>query len=498
MMRYLLTGGQMKAADIYTIEEIGIPSMVLMERAALKIVECMEREELDLRKVLVVCGSGNNGGDGYAVARLLHLKGCHAEIFFAGNEKVRSAENANQAKIAAHYGIPVINKLEDKEYSVIVDAVFGIGLKREISGPYKKVLHILNNMSGFKVAIDTPSGINDTTGKEMGIAFRADLTVTLAFGKRGLVFGDGNEYAGRIVTADIGISPDAVQKEEYLTYYYEKEDLQREFPKRKKNSHKGTYGKILMIVGSMGMSGAAYLSAKAAYAAGAGLVHIYTHESNRVILQQLLPEAIVTTYDTFDLKQLRGLLSQADTIGIGCGLGKSETAAELVKHTLMEAQVPCVVDADALNLLSEHLEWLEKAGVPLVLTPHMKEMTRLLHCEMEELTENRIEKLIAFVEQHQTVCVLKDARTLVAEMDRNIYLNLSGNAAMAKGGAGDVLAGVIAGILAQHKSAYEAAVLGVYVHGLAGDCARDRKGSYSVFAQDIVESIHEVLGKIKE
>lgn len=492
-MRYLLTGGQMKAADTYTIETIGIPSMVLMERAALQTVACMEAEKLDFGRVLVVCGPGNNGGDGYAAARLLHLKGCHVELFFVGNENARSAENARQAAIAAHYQIPVISKLEKKEYSVVIDALFGTGLKREITGAYRDALEAVNELSGFKVAVDIPSGIHDTDGTVMGIAFRADLTVALAFEKRGLVFCGGNEYAGKIVTADIGITPEAVEQEPYLTYCFEKEDLYSGFPKRKKNSHKGSYGKLLLIAGSKGMSGAAYLSAKAAYAVGAGLVQIYTHAENRIVLQQLLPEAIVTTYEAFEPETLERLLHWADLAVIGCGLGKSETAVQLVEQAVTSSDVPCVIDADGLNILSEHMEWLERARQEIVLTPHMKEMTRLLHCEMETLLENRMEKLIWLVEQYPVVCVLKDARTLAAEKGREVYLNLSGNAAMAKGGSGDVLAGVIAGIMAQKTGGYEAARLGVYLHGLAGDCAKERKGSYSVLAGDIIDGISEVL-----
>ena len=190
-MIYLPTGEQMRRADLYTIEEIGVPSMVLMERAALEVVRCMEEEQLDFRKVLVVCGSGNNGGDGYAIARLLHLKGHDVTIFFAGNSQKRSEENAQQAKIAAHYEIPVITNLDTEEYSVIIDALFGTGLKREITGHYREILCSVNQMTGEKVAVDLPSGIHDTTGAQMGIAFCADLTVAIAFPKRGLFLQEG-------------------------------------------------------------------------------------------------------------------------------------------------------------------------------------------------------------------------------------------------------------------------------------------------------------------
>ena len=494
-MIYLPTGEQMRRADLYTIEEIGVPSMVLMERAALEVVRCMEEEQLDFRKVLVICGSGNNGGDGYAIARLLHLKGHDVTIFFAGNSQKRSEENAQQAKIAAHYEIPVITNLGTEEYSVIIDALFGTGLKREVTGHYREVLCSVNQMAGKKVAVDLPSGIHDTAGARMGIAFCADLTVAIAFPKRGLFLQEGNVCAGKILTGDIGISSETFS-EGTVTFGYEKQDLFLGFPKRKKNSHKGSYGKVLMIAGSKGMSGAAYLSAKAAYAVGAGLVQIYTHEENRVILQQLLPEAIITTYDTFDSEQLEKLIQWADLIGIGCGLGKSDTAERVMQYTLKRALVPCVVDADGINILSKHMEWIEETNALIVLTPHMKEMSRMLQCSVRELIEQRMEKLHAFVERYKVVCVLKDARTLVAKEHRNTYLNLSGNAAMAKAGSGDVLAGVIVGILAQQCEPYTSACLGVFLHGLAGDMARDKKGAYSVLASDLVAEISSVLKNI--
>lgn len=494
-MIYLPTGEQMRRADLYTIEEIGVPSMVLMERAALEVVRCMEEEQLDFRRVLVICGSGNNGGDGYAIARLLHLKGHDVTIFFAGNSQKRSEENAQQAKIAAHYEIPVITNLDTEEYSVIIDALFGTGLKREVTGHYREILCSVNQMTGKKVAVDLPSGIHDTTGARMGIAFCADLTVAIAFPKRGLFLQEGNVCAGKILTGDIGISSETFS-EGTVTFGYEKQDLFLGFPKRKKNSHKGSYGKVLMIAGSKGMSGAAYLSAKAAYAVGVGLVQIYTHEENRVILQQLLPEAIITTYDTFDSEQLEKLIQWADLIGIGCGLGKSDTAERVMQYTLKRALVPCVVDADGINILSKHMEWIEETNALIVLTPHMKEMSRMLQCSVKELIEQRMEKLHAFVERYKVVCVLKDARTLVAKEHQNTYLNLSGNAAMAKAGSGDVLAGVIVGILAQQCEPYTSACLGVFLHGLAGDMARDKKGAYSVLASDLVAEISSVLKNI--
>ena len=492
----LLNRDEARKLDTLAMNTYGLPEAVLMENAGASVVALTEGDvSWKDARVVILCGSGNNGGDGYAIARLLHLKGHDVTIFFAGNSQKRSEENAQQAKIAAHYEIPVITNLGTEEYSVIIDALFGTGLKREVTGHYREVLCSVNQMAGKKVAVDLPSGIHDTTGARMGIAFCADLTVAIAFPKRGLFLQEGNVCAGKILTGDIGISSETFS-EGTVTFGYEKQDLFLGFPKRKKNSHKGSYGKVLMIAGSKGMSGAAYLSAKAAYAVGAGLVQIYTHEENRVILQQLLPEAIITTYDTFDSEQLEKLIQWADLIGIGCGLGKSDTAERVMQYTLKRALVPCVVDADGINILSKHMEWIEETNALIVLTPHMKEMSRMLQCSVKELIEQRMEKLHAFVERYKVVCVLKDARTLVAKEHQNTYLNLSGNAAMAKAGSGDVLAGVIVGILAQQCEPYTSACLGVFLHGLAGDMARDKKGAYSVLASDLVAEISSVLKNI--
>lgn len=493
-MRYFPTGMQMRDADMFTINQIGLPSMVLMERAALQVVDCLK--DCDLSKILVVCGSGNNGGDGYAVARLLYLQGHDVEICFVGNDASRSEENRTQKEIADYYKLPMSAQLADKNYSVVIDAIFGTGLKRKIEGQYFDTIQALNHMSGFKVSIDIPSGVNDTDGSVMGIAFEADMTVAIAFAKRGLIFYPGAELAGKIKVVDIGITEDTLSREHVLTYGYDFDDLRSLYPKRKVDSHKGSFGKVLLVVGSTGMSGAAYLCAKAVYEVGAGLVQIYTHEDNREILQKLLPEAIISTYIEYDETKLQALLKWADVIGIGCGLGQSATSIQMVEQTLKSSVCPCIVDADALNILSEHMDWLEECKQKVILTPHMKEMSRLLNCHVSEIIEDRVNILSAFTKRYSVTCVLKDARTLVATANREMYLNVSGNSAMAKAGSGDVLAGIITGIAAQNADTYNAACLGVYLHGLAGDSARNKKGEYSVLASDIAENIGEVLKQI--
>ena len=492
-MKYLLTGKQMREADRHTIEQIGIPSLVLMERASMGVVEEITNRFPEKQKVLVVCGSGNNGGDGYVVARLLYLKGYNVSIYFVGNEESRSEENRLQKQICEHYQIPVVNSLEEQEYNVIVDAIFGTGLSRNIAGKYKEIIEALNQMQGFKVAVDIPSGIHDATGLVMGTAFCANLTVAIAYIKRGVVLQPGNAFAGEIASVDIGIYDESIPNEDTMMFTYDWEDLKKLYPKRKPNSHKGSYGKVGLVVGSKGMSGAAYLCAKAAYLSGAGLVQIYTHEDNRVILQKLLPEAIVTTYESFDEKQLKQFIEWSDVIGIGCGLGQSDLAKELLNYVVKHRIQPVVVDADGLNILAENKELLLTQGSQMILTPHMKEMSRLIKYPVKDIQERRVELLQEFVDKYPVTCVLKDARTLVAQKKRSLYLNMTGNAAMAKGGSGDVLTGIAAATLAQCTDVFAGTALSVYLHGAAGDFAKDKHGSYSVLASDIVDSIGEVL-----
>ncbi len=503
-MKYLPDGAQMKAGDLATIEGKMVPSMVLMERAALKCVERMHKEAIDLRNVLIVCGSGNNGGDGYAIARLLMLEGSHVTVVLAGREGSMSNETRLQRNILRNYGIEDVSEIPEDCYTAVIDAVFGIGLSRIVEGHYAALLEQMNSLSGRKIAVDIPSGVSSTSGEILGTAFRADLTVTFACTKRGLIFYPGADYAGKIFAEEIGIQTDLFDEWPEVAYTYEREDLIRQLPDRPAHSHKGIFGKVLMVVGSRGMSGAAYLSAKAACRTGAGLVKIYTDEANRTVLQTLLPEVIVVSYREYDEKQFLKELDWADVAAAGCGLGTGEISAHLMEALCRYARVPVVLDADGLNLLAEHMELLKllserEAKLPnggLVLTPHLKEMTRLLHCRMDELLPipERITRLSDFADQYApAVCALKDSRTLVCRKDARLYINTTGCAAMAKGGSGDVLTGIITGFLAQHKRTYDAAVLGCCLHGLAGEAAALEKGNYSTSAEDLLEEISRVL-----
>lgn len=493
-MRYLPNGIQMSRADSYTIQKTGIPSLVLMERAALKTVETMHTHGIDTSRALIVCGSGNNGGDGFAIARLLAEEGAAPRILFAGRERSLSEECRIQKKIAENLGIGIITEIPEEEYTVIIDAVFGVGLSREINGRYADIITWMNEQDCSKVAVDIPSGVSSVTGKILGTAFCADLTVAMACVKAGCEMYPGRYCAGETVAVPIGIDPEFFSSDEDVCITYDRCDIPELLPERKADSHKGSYGKVLMITGSSGMAGAAYLSAKAAYAVGAGLVQIYTSQENRTILQQLLPEAVISCYEGYDEDKLMQLLEWADVVCIGCGLGTGETSERILESTLRKVNVPCVIDADGLNLLSRKMDLLDAMRSPVILTPHMKEMSRLTGYSVRELSDRRLEIIQEFTEKYPAVCVLKDSRTFVKEKGRHPFFNLAGNSAMAKAGSGDVLAGVITGLSAQGMQAYESAALGVFLHACGGDVAKGMKGSYSVMARDLITGIEECLG----
>ena len=477
----------MKAADSYTIREKKIPSLILMERAARTFVETVMERNLDLSNVCVVCGSGNNGGDGFAIARLLLEKGGCVTAVMAGNPDHCTEETLRQMELFREAGGTVGNSFEEGEYSILIDAVFGAGLSRRVEGDYLACIEAMNRSGGVKLAVDVPSGVSTTTGEVATSAFRADLTVSFQCAKLGCVLYPGRDYAGEVTVTDIGVDTSVLEGDREAAYALEEKDIKIMLPKRRPNSHKGDYGKALIIAGSRGMAGAAYLAALAAYRTGAGLVQIYTPEENRTILQTLLPEAIIRCYDFFDV------------VSIGSGLGTSDKSRRILQTTLENVQVPCVVDADGLNLLAEHSRYLSRLPHDqFVFTPHMKEMSRIVKKPVEELQRNRMEILTQFTGEARITCVLKDARTCICRQGEHPYVNLSGNAAMAKAGSGDVLAGVITGLIAQGMTCFDGAVLGVYLHGLAGEAAREEKGIYSVLARDLADAVGTVLKRLEE
>ena len=499
-MQLWVNAAQMKAADQYTIQKLEVPSLELMEHAAQACVQVLEDEKVDLSHVCVVCGSGNNGGDGFAIARILQNNRYSVETFCVGNPEHYTEETQEQmhrlqecgGKIT--YGMP-----QEDSYSVIIDAVFGVGLSRKVEGRYRQVIEQMNRMRGTKFAVDIPSGLSATTGCILGCAFKADYTVTFQLKKIGLELSQGRTMAGRVIVPDIGISTDSICEDQEIVRTAGKDIYRKMLPDRPEDSNKGTYGRLLVIAGSKGMAGAAYLNAHAAYMTGAGLVRVYTSSDNREILQTLLPEAIITTYEEYNKEELLSLLTWADSVCIGSGLGMSRLSEKILKTVIEYVKVPCLIDADGLNLLAENKNYLNQmAERRFVITPHMKEMSRLTGISVEELKADRIQILKDFISRYRITCVLKDSRTLIASEEKGIRMNLTGNSAMAKAGSGDVLAGVISGWMVQGKEAEDAAELGTYIHGLSGDLAKFEKGVYSVMARDLIEYISKALMKLEE
>ena len=515
-MRYLVTGKQAAEIDRYTIQEIGVPQPVLMERAALAVAEEAVKLLTDSRHdhILVVAESGNNGGDGVAAARILHQRGYRVEVHLLEGITRQSEAYKKQVELARKAGVSFVGELNPEGHRVIIDAIFGVGLTREVGGVHKEAVLKINrareNSPEIRVlAVDIPTGISSENGEVLGEALRADLTVTFGFEKVGMRF--AKAYCGTVSVHEIGFflpekdgsvdgfTDGSTNGSEFITY--EKQDIRGLLPKRFMDGNKGSFGRVLVIAGSKEIGGAACLAAEAAYRTGSGLVMVLTHEQNREVLQQLLPEALLRTYTERPEEFLPDILHWASVIILGPGIGQSEVAARLTETVLRDALCPVILDADGINLAAEHTEWLlETAGKrPLILTPHMLEMLRLsektLHPErtaMERLKQNRAELVKETAELYKATVVLKDACTMVTE-GKDIFLNSSGNDAMAKGGSGDVLTGVIAALIAQGLSPEKAARLGVYIHGLAGDLARRELGQYSVMAKDLIRYVAEVL-----
>lgn len=512
LMEHVLTSQEMKASDKAAIEEYGIGSLVLMERAALQTAKAiLDRYGTDIY-VGVMAGSGNNGGDGIAVARILQEQGIRTEINMIGELSKLSPEAAVQLETARKLKIPIYYGVEHTLYDVIVDAVFGIGITRSVEGKYRKAIEAINASKAKIVAVDIPSGVNTDDGSIMGCAVKADITVTFAYRKLGLMLYPGASCAGEVICVPIGI-PKAVTAQKrtgVVTFTDVKNDLN--FPERSPSGNKGTFGKVLLIAGSRNMGGACLLSALSAYRTGAGMVRIFTALENREGLLKKLPEAIVDTYHdaAFDEGQgpeltqgesdvLTAGIEWADIVAVGPGISVSKKAKIILENTLHQCNKPMVVDADALNLLAQHAELLKlfeygyrKNDNDVIFTPHLGEFSRLMKCPVADIKKDMITSCKAFTKKYDVSLVCKDARTLVSKRGKLTYLNSSGNDGMATAGSGDVLTGIIAGLLAQGYSGFEAAVMGTYAHGLAGDAARKKTSAYYIMAQDIIKALKDI------
>lgn len=519
-MEYLVTAAEMKRCDGNTIKHFGMSSMVLMERAALACVQELKERDKQLqeaarpfgtaptgRRTLVVAGTGNNGGDGLAIGRLLYQAGFTVDFCLIGNEEPHCTEETSaQLAILERYGQKIMRKLPEKEYDIIIDSLFGIGLTRPVEGNFADAVDFINRQDAYVLSVDIPSGINSDTGAIMGCAVQADITVTFAFRKLGLVFYPGARYAGKVVCADIGITQESFL-EDFPRIFTLPRGESALLPPRPEDGNKGTFGKVALLAGSRGMAGACQLSASAVLHTGAGMVRVVTDEGNRVILQTALPEAMITAYDQWSEafeKELLHVFSWADITAIGPGLGQSDMALKLLEMAVEHAKGPIVVDADALNILAGQdalrKKLMEMQQDPdrrreLILTPHPGEFGRLAGKKIPEIQKDAIPLTREWAEKLQAVMICKGARTLVGGPDGKLYLNVTGNSGMATAGSGDVLTGILAGLLAQGMDAFSAACAGVYLHGCAGDSAAHKKSEYSVTAGALIDELDHLMPK---
>lgn len=491
---------QMQEIDRYSIEEIGIPSMVLMERAAGKIVKAIQAHFSECRRILAICGTGNNGGDGICAMRMLGEKGYTGDILLLGNVEKASTDCKSQLQIARACGIAVYTA-EDfgdpetalQKYDLFVDAMFGIGLSRAVTGVFADWIEHVNRLHDTGkariLAVDIPSGVNASDGSVSGAAVYADMTVTFGYGKIGLYVYPGRAHAGTVLVEDIGFPRVACDKIPADTFTWQPEE--EILPERRADGHKGSFGRVFLIAGGKYMAGACVLAAKAAYRSGAGLVEILTMPENIPVLQNTVPEAVILT-ESGDVAEH---LKKADAVVIGPGMGVNQRTRELLKMTLSYAECPVVIDADGLNVLAEEgCKLLEDTDVSrLVLTPHVLEMARLAAVDKSRIVDALWRSAGEFVREHKVTLVLKSASTIVCSGSRT-YINTTGNSGMGTGGSGDTLSGIIGGFLAQGMDVADAAMRGVYFHGKAADWAvAHGNNAYSLMAGDIAEALRHVM-----
>lgn len=494
-MKKILTAKQMKECDLNTIA-MGTPSSRLMERAGRAVFDTLV-ELYDTSKTLVICGSGNNGGDGLIVALYLDSEGYDCDVWYVGEGHTMTEETKKRYNEAWNKGVSFVDTPDLSDYSVIVDAVLGTGLSFEPTGLARDSIYAMNDCDTPVVSIDMPSGISADTGKALGEAVLADTTVTMQAYKMGHILSDGIDASGNILCAELGIdTSSAAEDDAVVPLALEEKDLSL-IPRRKRDSHKGDFGRVLVMGGSVGMCGASYLSALAAYKCGAGIVEIFAPFENREILQTLLPEAIVTSYikDSFETKDLLNSIDRASVIVIGPGLGVSDNTLRMVKEVFKNSNAPLIVDADALNVIArENMEY--PTDVPIIVTPHQGELARLTGKNIKSLLRDPIGATMEYAREKDVICVSKNARTVITD-GVNVFVNMTGGPSIAKGGSGDVLCGVIAGMLTAGLSPIGAASIGAYVHGRAGDTAGESLGGFSVLARDIIDAIPGVLRNVK-
>ncbi|MDP2754157.1 MAG: NAD(P)H-hydrate dehydratase [Nitrospirota bacterium] len=533
----VVTAEEMRKIDKKTIEECGILGVVLMERAGF-VVASKIKELFGRKRVIVLSGSGNNGGDGLVVARNLHNEGWDVKVFLTSRPEDLKGDALLQYKAAVKLGVGIkpINEFLIHyssvltRHSVIVDAILGTGLSKNIAGKLSEVISLINKSNIPIISVDIPSGISSDNGQVMGAAVRADYTVTFGLPKRGHFLYPGAEYTGKLFVEDIGFPEELLKTEKLNIELLMKDYISALIPERNKYSHKGNYGHVLIVAGSRGKTGAALMAAKACLRCGAGLVTIGVPESLADIFQSRVTEEMTlilpdkgdgTLSVRASNKILEFLNKTAGMLAIGPGIGVSAETEKLMRTLIKNSEAPIVIDADGINSIKGGRGVFSKVKAPLILTPHPGEMARLLQQSatppippprggraregvkapiselVTKIEKDRINTATSFAKETGTYLVLKGVPTIIAVPDGRAFINSTGNPGMATAGTGDVLTGMISGFLNQTPNPIHACITGVYMHGLAGDMAASEKGQYSLIATDIIDKIPDAFLSFK-
>jgi hydroxyethylthiazole kinase-like uncharacterized protein yjeF len=512
----LVTAAEMRALDRAAIEERKIPSLRLMENAGKAVVREMERQfgSLAAKTVTVISGKGQNGGDGFVVARLLRQRGCRVQVMLVTPSSTLTGDAATTLRkytrargryaevtsaSARHVLKPVLEKSD-----LIVDGIFGTGLNAPVEGLAAHAIQAMNDAGRPIVAIDLPSGLSADTGEMLGAAVDAALTVTFARPKRGLYLGAGPRLTGVIRVADIGIPEDLVMRAKIPVSLLDAVTIRGLLPRRQRTAHKGSFGHAAIIAGSIGKTGAAAMSALAALRVGAGLVTVAVPRSVNDLLEVKLLEAMTLPVDatpehTFAKsagETLIGFAAERTAVAIGPGIGRHPETADLVRDLVRDIRRPIVLDADGINAFAGHRQLLRGLQTPVILTPHPGEMARLLEISTSAVQQDRLGTAARVASELNVHVILKGAGTVIAAPDGALAVNPTGNPGMATAGTGDVLTGMIVGLLAQQLSPWEAACAGVYLHGLAGDLAARRHGEMGLIARDVIEAIPSAIQNV--
>jgi ADP-dependent NAD(P)H-hydrate dehydratase / NAD(P)H-hydrate epimerase len=513
----VLTASEMARLDHQTTEDIGIPGVVLMENAARGAADFFLKLLPDLpnRHISVVTGAGNNAGDGFVLARIFHNLGAAVRVVCLRSPDRLQGDALTNFRILEKMKVPVFVWDEKQDFAcqwqslahcdAVIDAILGTGLKSEVRGLYRQVIEGLNTLTVPVLAVDLPSGLDAGTGKPLGVAVRAFATATFGFLKIGQVISPGEDYVGKLKVVDIGIPPVLAETDGIHRFLLNEELASGWLQPRPAESHKGTAGHVAVLSGSRGKTGAASLICLGAGRVGAGLVTLFIPVSLNPILEVKLTEAMTypipetpeQTASQAALPEIVEFLEGKQALAMGPGLSLHAETQELIRELLTQVACPMVLDADALTALAGHLQLLSRASSPMILTPHPGEMARLIQGSTRQVQENRLEVAAEFSQKHGVTLVLKGHRTVIAAPDGRLAINCSGNPAMASGGMGDALTGMISGFLGQGHEPFEAACLGVYIHGAAGDQGLCGRASRGLLASDLLEQIPHVIGRLE-